>query len=344
MRTPLTFIALLISGFSFAQLVNGGFETCSSYPSSTGQWQVVQGWNNAGSLVASPDYFHYSASAAADIPETPMAIVEAFEGQGIMGLIACGRQFTNLREYLTAAFESPMQIGMRYRISFRLTNGYKTAVSTGGLAVDQLGLFLSTSQPIQDAQLPLLAVPQLIIDDVFFSEDWQRVSFSFTADQPYLYMTFGVFGTDDDKNIIIADGLDPVYAYYFFDDVRVVKNPDDNRPDIDPIEREPEARLPDGTFNPEPFYVPNSFTPNGDGFNDTFKPIGGAVSEWEFAVFNSWGERVFFTEDESQGWSGHYNSKRADNGAYVWEVRYSVFDEEAGWLLKDERGVVTLIR
>lgn len=336
-------LLMLASATGKAQLVNGGFETHSALPSNVGQWQVVHGWNNAGSLVSSPDYYHYQSSAEADIPETPLALVDAFEGEAIMGFIACGRKHNNLREYLTAVFSEPLIVGKSYRVSFRLTNGLKTLFSTAGLAVNGLGLYFSTSQPVQQAQTPLVVTPQWTINDLFYSPEWELFTYTFEADQPYLYMTFGLFGTDDDKDIVVAEGHEPQYAYYFIDDVNLIRLPTDNRPTYDPDRRAPRP-LASRPYKPTAFYVPNSFTPNGDGYNDIFIPIAGAISQWEFSVFNSWGERVFYTDDSSRGWDGNYNSKQAGNGTYVWEVKYQEFDDEIGWVLKEERGVVTLVR
>ncbi|HEU4719317.1 MAG TPA: T9SS type B sorting domain-containing protein, partial [Bacteroidia bacterium] len=61
-------------------------------------------------------------------------------------------------------------------------------------------------------------------------------------------------------------------------------------------------------------YVPNAFSPNGDGLNDIFIPSNGFidVQDYDFAVFNRWGEKLFQTNDQSQGWDGHFGGKRCD--------------------------------
>jgi hypothetical protein len=61
-------------------------------------------------------------------------------------------------------------------------------------------------------------------------------------------------------------------------------------------------------------------------------------------VFDRWGERVFYTTDETLGWNGWYNSKKADSGTYAWSVLFRVYDNENGWIQKEEHGVVTLLR
>ena len=63
-------------------------------------------------------------------------------------------------------------------------------------------------------------------------------------------------------------------------------------------------------FEPEEFamYIPNSFTPNNDGRNDVFLPIGNAVdvTDFSFQVFNRWGDLVFETTDVNTGWTGSH--------------------------------------
>jgi gliding motility-associated-like protein len=68
---------------------------------------------------------------------------------------------------------------------------------------------------------------------------------------------------------------------------------------------------------------PNAFTPNGDGKNDTFKPIvNGTVYEFEMHVFNRWGQEIFISIDSQKGWDGKFAGKLVDNGTYVWLLSY----------------------
>jgi gliding motility-associated-like protein len=68
-------------------------------------------------------------------------------------------------------------------------------------------------------------------------------------------------------------------------------------------------------------YIPNAFTPNGDGKNDCFGVrIYGTVNIFELSVFNRYGERIFYTTDASKCWDGTYKSKRQQVGGYVYVV------------------------
>lgn len=69
-------------------------------------------------------------------------------------------------------------------------------------------------------------------------------------------------------------------------------------------------------------YVPNAFTPNADELNEVFKPIVFDVTEYEFLIFNRWGQVVFETNDREAGWDGRVNGKLAPDGVYLWRIRY----------------------
>lgn len=68
-------------------------------------------------------------------------------------------------------------------------------------------------------------------------------------------------------------------------------------------------------------FVPNSFTPNGDGINDVFRiPPGIPIELKTFAVFDRWGNAVFTTKNPAEGWNGKNKSKPAPAGVYVYLI------------------------
>lgn len=347
-RLSLLFACLCFSALSQAQILNGSFEQVSSIPANMGQWQVVTGWTNAGSLTASPDFYHYDGTMATDLPETPLAIVQAFQGSAVMGFIACGKNGTNLREYLQTAFSAPLTVGKKYSISFRITNGSRTSTSLGGLGVDNIGCFFSNGAVVQTDQTPLTQAPQFALTNVLYTNEWKSVSFSFTADQPYTHMTFGVFGDDSDKTIVIREGADPLFAYYFVD-AFTMESLDDNfdhayGEKLPPSEQPGKPHINPEKNNDSPFFVPNTFTPDGDGYNELFIPVSNTLKDWELEVFNKWGERVFYTTDESRGWDGTWNGKFCENGSYIWQITYIVLDERERQVNVEEKGIVNLVR
>ncbi len=69
-------------------------------------------------------------------------------------------------------------------------------------------------------------------------------------------------------------------------------------------------------------YVPNSFTPNGDGNNDFFKPVTFGLEEYQFYIYNRWGSIIYEGNESSIGWDGMVNNKPVQDGAYVWQIKY----------------------
>ena len=67
-------------------------------------------------------------------------------------------------------------------------------------------------------------------------------------------------------------------------------------------------------------YIPNAFTPNGDGLNDVFNAKGYYLSKFDMLIFDRWGEQIFSSNDISKGWDGTIKGKLAENAVYVWKV------------------------
>jgi len=68
-------------------------------------------------------------------------------------------------------------------------------------------------------------------------------------------------------------------------------------------------------------YVPNIFTPNGDGLNDTFQPKGFGIVEYELRIFDRWGQQLMMSKDITQGWDGFFKDKLSKEDTYVWQIR-----------------------
>lgn len=88
-------------------------------------------------------------------------------------------------------------------------------------------------------------------------------------------------------------------------------------------------------------YVPEAFSPNGDGLNDTFKIFGSAVKDFKIIIQNHWGEVVFSSQDLSEEWNGIYKGKPAPVGVYVCQIQYRPTSKDR---LRKERSSVTLLR
>lgn len=73
------------------------------------------------------------------------------------------------------------------------------------------------------------------------------------------------------------------------------------------------------------YYVPNAFTPDDNEFNPVFRPVfsyGIDPADYNFKVFNRWGEIVFESNDKEIGWDGTYHGSLAQEGTYIWRIEY----------------------
>src|SRR5690606_15555371 len=74
------------------------------------------------------------------------------------------------------------------------------------------------------------------------------------------------------------------------------------------------------------FYIPNAFSPNG--VNKFFRPEGQFInfSFYEMVIFNRWGEKLFETRDFFEGWDGTVDGEDAQDGTYVYSIRFKGAD------------------
>lgn len=91
---------------------------------------------------------------------------------------------------------------------------------------------------------------------------------------------------------------------------------------------------------PTTCYIPNTFTPNGDGTNETFMVYGINFREFELMIFDRWGMMLFTTNDVYHGWDGTYRGNKCQEDTYVWRLKYS--DNLGG--MHERMGHVNLIR
>lgn len=73
------------------------------------------------------------------------------------------------------------------------------------------------------------------------------------------------------------------------------------------------------------FYIPNTFTPDGDEFNNVFIPVftsGFDPYNYTMTIYNRWGETLFESNDALVGWDGTYNGEFCKSGIYTWTIRF----------------------
>lgn len=97
---------------------------------------------------------------------------------------------------------------------------------------------------------------------------------------------------------------------------------------------------------PPRFFVPDAFVPNGNQFEEDkrFKVFGAYFAGFSITIFNRWGEIIYYSEDQDEGWDGTYRGEPMPGGVYPYIIRYGAeyaeFDEGTKML----EGRVVLIR
>ena len=88
-------------------------------------------------------------------------------------------------------------------------------------------------------------------------------------------------------------------------------------------------------------YVPTAFSPNKDGKNDVFKPLVlGNVIQFEWSIYNRYGQIIFTTHDPAKGWDGTVKGVLQNSAGFVWQCRYQLEGEK----MKFKSGAVVLVR
>ena len=92
------------------------------------------------------------------------------------------------------------------------------------------------------------------------------------------------------------------------------------------------------------FFIPNTFTPDGSGFNDEFLPqfvSGIDIYNFRLQIFNRWGEIVFESRDPSVGWDGQYAGRLIKQDVYLWQID---FEETMDDKVHTHTGTVNVLR
>lgn len=92
------------------------------------------------------------------------------------------------------------------------------------------------------------------------------------------------------------------------------------------------------------YYVPNTFTPDQDNFNETFQPIftsGFIPSSYNLRIFDRWGELIFETNETNAGWNGTYKGNIAQDDVYTWKIEFKESESPANRVIT---GHVSLLR
>jgi gliding motility-associated-like protein len=92
------------------------------------------------------------------------------------------------------------------------------------------------------------------------------------------------------------------------------------------------------------YYIPNTFTPDGDEHNNSWTPIftsGFDPFDFHLTLYNRWGEIIFESFNSSDSWDGTYNNLPVQSGVYTWFIQYGDKNNDKESIIK---GNVTIVR
>ncbi|MXV17879.1 gliding motility-associated C-terminal domain-containing protein, partial [Hufsiella ginkgonis] len=87
-------------------------------------------------------------------------------------------------------------------------------------------------------------------------------------------------------------------------------------------------------------FIPNTFTPNSDGKNDILYVYGSSISSMKFRIYNQWGQLIFQTTSQPQGWDGTHKGELQPSGVYVY---YADISFSTGKTIT-QKGTISLLR
>jgi gliding motility-associated-like protein len=78
-------------------------------------------------------------------------------------------------------------------------------------------------------------------------------------------------------------------------------------------------------------FIPNSFTPNGDGLNDVFNMVALAqcLEKFELRVYDRWGEEIFHSDKPGESWDGTYKGKAVSEDVYIYQLQYALLNKKS---------------
>ena len=345
------YIWLFLSGYVIAApgqnlISNPGFEDILVCPDQSGQLTNAVSWLNPN--LKSPDLYHRCVGPDCAnlpfvcVPDNWVGFQSPFSGQAYAGLFVGGGNPN--REYMQVSLNSPLDSGQAYALSY-----YLSLADDHEHAIDQMGAYFSNE--VITIQEPHALVPQSSSPAGLFLSDksnWMEVRDTFLAAGGEAFLTIGNFNDEDNTQFITGLGGGKASAYYYFDAFSltavpkeaVVKEGNEQAEAEEASGEDEDAQMSDNTSSPCNFFIPDAFSPNGDGINDFFSTPGDCTPEsYELLIFNRWGTRVFSSSSPEVAWDGFIRGQRAPQGIYAYLLRYRL---SQGEVLR--KGKIVLIR
>lgn len=265
---------------------NGSFEESDYCPSGVADFSVYYWYSPTWGTC---DYFH-TCNTLSGVPNNYFGNQNPQDGNAYVGF-GVGLDSLNIfREYLQVELLNTLQSDKYYYFSCFINKADSSSV-----CITDVGIAFSNNQIGGQYLHGINYSPQFTNSSPVITCDedsWNKIEFVFTANGGEKFLTIGYF--EDDVSLdtsIVKYSNQGLLAYYYIDNVTLIE----------------------ASIN-----IPNVFTPNNDGVNDTFK-IEGISDDISLTILNRWGEKVFQTNNANmEFWNGKLNGKDCSDGVYFY--------------------------
>lgn len=284
--------------FKISLIPNPSFENTNCIPTGYSQLNCADGWSQATTATSdllSSNSFSGNLASSSSIPD----------GSNYVGTVF----LEDWMEYVGTCLNGPLLAGQSYLLKFNVASISNYAVWEADFSSVSVNLTLFGSTTCGSFPLPTTVCPESFgwkeLGKISYSmrKEWNTVYLFFTPQEDiYSVMLGGECGFVNPSYNDLAGGI----VYIFWDNLQL------NLAEKEVI-----------------YYVPNTFTPNGDQHNNTFNPVfvcGYDPLEYRFDVYDRWGELVFTSMDAGTGWDGTYQGLPAKEGVFGWKLEYKAED------------------
>jgi gliding motility-associated-like protein len=302
-------------------VINGSFEDYNSCPNVGSNLADCNNWENGNT--GTTDYFNSCAPqfTGVGIPKNSLGYQYAKDGNAYVGIgLFNGHISPPEREYAQGQLNETLQIDKYYTVTF-----YISLAEISDCFIKAMGAYISDDKIFRNDDLAFQYIPQIVLKKENYLTDtlnWMEVTGIYKAIGGEKYITIGNFGSTNDTTCPYNIGSNA--AYYYLDGVSII-----------PCDTCKDTLAPSNII-----FIPDAFSPNGDGCNDKLFVRGNNVQELYFAVYDRWGEKVFETTDKNNGWDGSYKGSQLSGAVFVYYCKGKYTD---GLEFK-QKGDVTLVR
>ena len=295
------------------------FSSCPIGPCAVGsdELEKVLSWYKPNS--STTDYYNQCASQSSgvNVPSNWVGYQNAFDGSAYLGLGTLIPESPESAEYVQCKLLEPLKACHLYSFSMQINLAdYSThATNSFGVRLDSKPIIGDPILEFNGFELPCQICFETFITD---TSSWVNIAGEYLAKGGEEYMTIGRFidtslYNNSDIPFVKVD-CDSCFSwhdnvYYYLDDVNL---------------NELHEQI--------SISMPNVITPNQDGINDYWYPMGICFNDWKCDVLNRWGNTIFSFSENEQGWAGiDLKGSDLNEGTYFYRV-YTLEQEITGFI------------